>query len=67
MDGPSSINWTQVLMVLISASVPAFVALRSMRLNHQLTSKRDTQAHNRQKELQQYTAEELAQTRTPLH
>lgn len=58
MGGPGGFNWTQVVMLLISVSIPAFVALRSMRLNHLLTAERDALAHRRQKELLQHTAEE---------
>lgn len=58
MDGPYGINWTQVIVLLISVTSSAYLALRSIRQNHQLTLEREAQAHKRQKELQQHTAEE---------
>ncbi|MBK5017266.1 hypothetical protein [Pantoea sp. S62] len=59
MNGLSGINWTQILTLLISTSVPAFIALRSIRQSHNLTLERDAQAHKRQRELQQDNDERL--------
>lgn len=59
MEVLTGINWTQVLTVLISTSFTAAIALRTLRQSHHLTLERDTQNHERQKNQQQHTAEEL--------
>ncbi|MBN3262927.1 hypothetical protein [Pectobacterium brasiliense] len=58
MEWLNTINWTQILTVVVSSLITAGVAFCTLRLGHRLTLDREERTHQRQLERERIAAEE---------